>query len=67
MTTITKNPDQEYCKIMKKRLKATSGYCPSSLTKLPEDKCMCQIFREQESGWCPCGYYYKEITEDEDE
>lgn len=25
-----------------------------------DTKCMCKEFREQESGWCHCGLYYKE-------
>lgn len=41
-------------------LKANGGYCPCRLTKKSETKCMCKEFREQDSGLCHCGLYYKE-------
>ena len=41
-------------------VKANDGYCPCRLTKAPETKCMCKEFRDQESGLCHCGLYYKE-------
>ena len=41
-------------------VKANEGYCPCRLTKTPETKCMCKEFREQDSGLCHCGLYYKE-------
>ena len=62
---ITKIDDPEYCKIMKKKLKANGGYCPSEIKRTPDTKCPCKAFREQEGeGFCGCGYYYKH-TEDE--
>ena len=41
-------------------VKANEGYCPCRLIKTPETKCMCKEFREQDSGLCHCGLYYKE-------
>lgn len=41
-------------------VKANDGYCPCRLAKTLETKCMCKEFREQDSGLCHCGLYYKE-------
>ena len=41
-------------------LKANDNYCPCRLEKIPENKCMCKEFREQESGECHCGLFVKE-------
>lgn len=32
--SIVKNPDPEFCRNFKKRLKSNSGYCPCALEKL---------------------------------
>lgn len=43
------------------RLKANDGYCPCSIVKNADTKCMCKAFREQnEPGTCHCGLYIKE-------
>lgn len=63
---ITKIDDPEYCKIMKKKLKASGGYCPSEVKRTPETKCPCKAFREMEGeGYCGCGYLYKNMEEDD--
>ena len=54
------NDDQEVVRTIREGLKRTGGYCPCRLTKTPETKCMCKEFREQDSGLCHCGLYYKE-------
>lgn len=59
---IKTNPDKEYVKEMKDKLKANNNYCPCRLQKTPDTKCMCKEFREQESGYCHCGLYYKKNT-----
>lgn len=46
-------------------LKAKDGYCPCKVGKKPENKCVCQEFKEQIAnpdfeGYCHCGLYYKE-------
>ncbi len=46
-------------------LKAKDGYCPCKVGKKPENKCICQEFKEQIAnpdfeGYCHCGLYYKE-------
>lgn len=62
---ITKIDDPEYCKLMKKKIKANGGYCPSEIKRTPDTKCPCRAFREQESeGFCGCGYFYKYMEDD---
>ena len=62
---ITKIDDPEYCKLMKKKLKANGGYCPSELKRTSDTKCPCKAFREQESeGFCGCGYFYKSMEDE---
>ncbi len=56
---IKQNPDKEYANEVKQRLKANSGYCPCSLLKNKDTKCMCKKFREMEEGMCDCGLYIK--------
>lgn len=41
-------------------IKTNDGYCPCRLNHTPDTKCMCKEFREQDSGLCHCGLYYKE-------
>lgn len=60
-----KNPDDEFCKNFKKRLKANNGYCPCRLDKTPDTKCPCKDFRE--GGECICGLYIKDPTYIEEE
>lgn len=62
MISVRLNPDKETVIDIRKRLKDNNGYCPCSLIKTPDTKCMCKDFREQEtSGMCHCGLYIKEI------
>lgn len=56
---ISLNPDKEYVKEIKDQLKANSGYCPCSLVKNADTKCMCKEFREMDEGMCHCGLYIK--------
>lgn len=56
---IKQNPDKEYADEVKRKLKANGGYCPCSLTKSADTKCMCKDFRETEEGMCHCGLYIK--------
>lgn len=54
------NPDKEYADNVRAALKENDGYCPCSITKNEDTKCMCKEFREMESGVCHCGLYIKE-------
>ena len=56
---IRQNPDTEYVDEIKRKLKANGGYCPCSLIKNPDTKCMCKEFRETEEGMCHCGLFIK--------
>lgn len=41
-------------------LKENDGYCPCSVLKSEDTKCMCKDFREQQiPGPCHCGLYEK--------
>lgn len=57
---IKKNPDTDFVNEMKKKIKENNGYCPCSLIKNPDTKCMCKEFREMDEGVCHCGLYIKE-------
>lgn len=57
------NPDKEIVKTVQEGLKRKGGYCPCKVKK-PENKCMCEEFRNQIKdetfeGFCHCMLYYK--------
>ena len=61
---ITLNPDTSVVKTIKEGLKNKDGFCPCKLGRLPENKCMCEEFKEQINdpdfeGFCHCRLYYK--------
>lgn len=53
------NDDKEMVAEIRRQLKANGGYCPCSLVKNEDTRCMCKQFREQEEGECYCGLYVK--------
>ena len=54
------NPDRDHILLIKKKLKENDGYCPCSLFRDKDTKCMCREFREQkEPGPCHCHLYEK--------
>lgn len=53
------NPDGEFVREIKQQLKRGGGYCPCSIIKNKDTKCMCKEFREMEEGVCRCGLYIK--------
>lgn len=57
--SITVTPDKEYAAEIRHKLKDNGGYCPCSLVKNEDTKCMCKEFREMEEGMCHCGLYIK--------
>ena len=61
---IVTNPDTEYVAEMRKKLKENAGYCPCSILKNADTKCMCKEFREMDEGMCHCGLYIK-VQEEE--
>lgn len=57
--TIRTNRDRAVVERVRKALRENNGYCPCSLVKDEDHKCMCKDFIEQESGFCHCGLYEK--------
>lgn len=60
------NSDESVVKLIKEGLEKTGGYCPCSLERTEENKCMCQEFRDQIKdpsfeGYCHCKLYYKKL------
>ena len=68
MIQIRQTEDRELLEEILRQLKENDYYCPCSLTKKPEDKCMCGNFRNQierrEPGECSCGRYILTVTDD---
>ena len=64
MIKIRLNNDAELVAAVKEGLKQRNGYCPCRLEDLPENKCMCKEFREQQLGLCHCGLYEKYEVEE---
>ena len=59
------NEDAEVVASVKEGLERTGGYCPCSLERSEDNKCICREFREQIKdpdfeGYCHCFLYYKE-------
>ena len=44
------NPDKEFVKQFREKLKENQGHCPCRLIKNEDTKCMCKEFREQTTG-----------------
>lgn len=61
---IKMNPDREFAEQIRKALRENNGFCPCSLVKNEDTKCMCKEFRQQiernEPGYCHCGLWYAE-------
>lgn len=57
--TIKTNSNREIVDSVRAALKENGGYCPCSLVKDEEHKCMCKDFIEQGLGPCHCGLYVK--------
>ncbi len=58
------NEDAGDVRTIQAGLKGKGGYCPCRLGTAPENKCMCQEFRNQIAdpdfeGYCHCMLYYK--------
>ena len=67
MLKIIKNPNEETYKEVLEEVKANDGYCPCRLEKIPDTKCPCKEFRQQETdGECHCGLYKKVVVADDE-
>ena len=68
MVKIKQTEDKELLAEILKQLEENDHYCPCSLTRTINDKCMCKNFRDQierkESGECSCGRFIVEFVED---
>lgn len=70
MVKITQTEDKEFLAEILKQLEANDNYCPCSLYKTQNTKCMCKSFRDvvrkNKPGIydCSCGRYTAVITED---
>ena len=51
------NPDTEFVKNLKKRIKDNGKFCPCKIEKTQDTKCPCLDFRT--TGDCCCGLYVK--------
>lgn len=48
---------------IKELVEKNNGYCPCTVLKNEDTKCMCKEFREQtESGVCHCGRFLKVVS-----
>lgn len=56
---IVLNTDKSVVSRIKNELKENDGYCPCSIIKTEDTKCMCKEFREMSEGECHCGLYIK--------
>lgn len=68
MVKIKQTEDKELLEEILRQLKENDHYCPCSLTKSSDTKCMCKKFRDQverkDPGECDCGRYELVVTED---
>lgn len=59
------NPNKDIAENIKQAIKDSDGYCPCSLERNNDTRCMCKAFREQKTqGYCHCGLFYKELSQD---
>ena len=63
---VRENEDKELVALIRQGLEKSGGYCPCRVEKTPENKCICQEFRDQIAdptfeGYCHCMLYYKSL------
>lgn len=57
------NPNKDKVAEINEALLNNNGYCPCSLIKNEETKCMCKEFKEQDHvGFCHCGKFLKQVA-----
>lgn len=68
---VKKTKSKKYARAVEQKLKDNGGYCPCSVVKNEDTKCMCKAFRDQIkqgiSGYCHCGLYMVVPEEEADE
>ena len=65
---VRENEDKELVALIREGLEKSGGYCPCRVEKTPENKCICQEFRDQIAdptfeGYCHCMLYYKSLKD----
>lgn len=58
------NENKETVALVREGLKNTGGYCPCSMIRDEDHKCICKEFKDQMAdpdfeGYCHCMLYYK--------
>lgn len=53
------NPEKDFVVEMRRKIKENNGYCPCSVIKNEDTKCICKDFFRMEEGTCHCGLYIK--------
>ncbi|MCF0125592.1 MAG: hypothetical protein HUJ68_07540 [Clostridia bacterium] len=54
------NPDKEFFEYISAKVKENGNYCPCSILKNDDTKCICKEFRESKiEGYCHCQRYLK--------
>ena len=57
------NPDFLHRTKIKQAIKENDGYCCCKFERIPENKCICKEFQDQQShGFCHCGQFYKVLN-----
>lgn len=57
-----KNPDEEFARNLKKRIKSNGGYCLNKAKGCKENKCPCAVF--EKTGDCECGLYVRSFFDE---
>lgn len=63
---IIQNPNQKLADRLLREIEENGGYCPCTLVRVPDMKCLCREFREMPEGTCHCGLYIKIQNEGEE-
>lgn len=52
---LIQNPNKDFVRDLKKRIKANNGFCPCQIERNKDTKCPCKLFKEEQN--CICGLY----------
>lgn len=61
MVKVTTNPDKDFVKEIRAKIKENNGHCACAISFNDSNKCMCEEFKKQieegRAGECHCGLY----------
>ena len=61
MIKVTTNPDKDFVKEIRAKIKENNGHCACAISFNDSNKCMCEEFKKQiaegRTGECHCGLY----------